>query len=156
MAEAGIEFRQVQHERTFTSEEAARARGEELRIGGKALLLKTGDGFDLFVLSAVLRVDSGAIRRHFGLKRTRFATPEELLELTGLVPGAVPPFGRPVLPFSLYLDPAILANTRIAFTAGSLTHSIVLSVDDYVTVAKPTGVFEFGRQAPSPSPDGRA
>src|SRR6202035_762050 len=35
----GVAFREVHHRATFTSEESARARGEELRIGGKALLL---------------------------------------------------------------------------------------------------------------------
>jgi len=50
----------------------------------------------------------------------RFASREELLELTGLVPGSVPPFGRPILPFPLYVDTGIAANDRIAFNAGSL------------------------------------
>lgn len=144
LREAGVEFREVHHEPTPTSEEAARARGEELRIGGKALLLKTDKAFRLFVLSAALRVDSVAIRRHLGLKKTRFAKPEELLELTGLVPGAVPPFGRPILPFELYVDRSILENERIAFNAGSLTDSMILSVEDYVRLANPT-VFEFSR-----------
>ena len=85
-----------------------------------------------------------AIRRHLKLKKTRFATAEELHELTGLVPGAVPPFGSPILPFELYVDSSILANPRIAFNAGSLTDSIVVSVEDYLRVAKPT-VFEFTR-----------
>ena len=89
-----IDFREVHHAPTFTSEESAKARGEDLRIGGKALLMKTGDVFRLFVLSASLRADSAAIRDKFGVKKTRFATPEELLALTGLVPGSVPPFGQ--------------------------------------------------------------
>ena len=144
LKQAGAEFREVQHEPTFTSEQAAEARGEELRIGGKALLLKTGDSFRLFVLSAERKVQSSAIRRHLKLKKTRFATAEELHELTGLVPGAVPPFGSPILPFELYVDSSILANPRIAFNAGSLTDSIVVSVEDYLRVAKPM-VFEFTR-----------
>ena len=144
LTEAGVEFRELHHEPTLTSEDSARVRGEELRVGGKALLLKTDNDFRIFVVSAALRVDSGAIRRHLGLKKTRFASAEELGELTGLVPGAVPPFGRPILPFELYVDRSIVANERIAFNAGSLTDSIILSLEDYVRVAEPT-VFEFGR-----------
>src|ERR1019366_10692206 len=98
----GVVFREVHHAPTRTSEESALARGEELRIGGKALLIKVDADFRLFVLSADRKLDSAAIRTHFQAKKTRFASPEELLRLTGLVPGSVPPFGAPILPFPLY------------------------------------------------------
>ena len=141
LTEAGITFREVHHEPTRTSEESAKARGEELRIGGKALLMKGDDVFRLFVLPADRKLDSGAIRREFGWKKLRFATPEELRERTGLVPGSVPPFGPPILPFELCLDQAATQNPRIAFNAGSLTDSIILSMPDYLAVAKPSRVF---------------
>jgi Ala-tRNA(Pro) deacylase len=140
---AGIEFRQIEHEPTHTSADSARARGEELRIGGKALLLKVEDTLRLFVLSAALQLDSAAVKQYFGVKRQRFATSEELSAL-GLVPGAVPPFGRPILPFDLYVDRSIVNNPRIAFNAGSLTVSIIMSVPDYLRVAQPT-IFDFSR-----------
>ena len=140
----GVPFREVHHEPTRTSEESAKARGEELRIGGKALLMKGGDElFRLFVLPADRKLDSGAIRRELGLKKLRFATPEELLDLTGLVPGCVPPFGPPILPFELFLDAAVEQNPRIAFNAGALTDSIILGLPDYLSVAKPSRVFGF-------------
>ena len=143
LTEAGVSFREVPHEPTRTSEESAKARGEELRIGGKALLMKGDDLFRLFVLPADRKLDSGAIRREFGWKKLRFATPDELLELTGLVPGCVPPFGPPILPFELCLDQSVMQNPRIAFNAGSLTDSIILTMTDYLAVAKPSRVFEF-------------
>src|ERR1700684_3218444 len=127
----GVSFREVHHEPTRTSEDSARARGEELRVGGKALLIKVDDVYRLFVLSADRKLDSAGIKRHFDARKTRFATPEELAGLTGLVPGAVPPFGQPVLPFPLYVDPSVLSNERIAFNAGSLTDSMVIAVSDY-------------------------
>src|SRR5271165_1785203 len=109
----GVVFRDVHHQPTRTSEESARARGEDLRVGGKALLIKVDDTFRLFVLSADRKLDSAAIKQHFGAKRTRFATPEELMQMTGLVPGSVPPFGNPILPFSLYTDPSVFENDRV-------------------------------------------
>jgi prolyl-tRNA editing enzyme YbaK/EbsC (Cys-tRNA(Pro) deacylase) len=143
---AGVPFREIVHEPTRTSEESAAARGEDLRIGGKALLVRVGDTFSLFVLSAALRLDSAAVRSHFGVRSSRFATPEELLAQTGLVPGSVPPFGRPILPFDLHADPSLLANERIAFNAGSLTCSIVMSTRDWREIARPH-VFEFGQES---------
>jgi len=137
-----IGFREVHHAPTFTSEESAKARGEDLRVGGKALLMKTGETYRLLVLSASLKADSGAIRERFGVRKIRFATAAELLELTGLVPGSVPPFGEPILPFELYADPSVTANERIAFNAGSLEDSIILRVEDWLRAAQPV-VFQF-------------
>lgn len=142
LAGHGVPFRELHHEPTYTSEDSARVRGEEIRIGAKALLLKVGDDFRLFVLSAALRVDSLAIRAHFGVRKTRFAAAEELAEFTGLVPGSVPPFGQPVLPFALYVDPSVFEISRMAFNAGSLTDSIFLATEDYRRAVQPV-IFPF-------------
>lgn len=138
----GVAFREAHHEPTRTSEESAKARGEEMKVGGKALVVKVDDTFRLFVLSADRKLDSGAIKKHFGAKRTRFATPEELMEMTGLVPGSVPPFGGPILPFPLNVDPSVFENDRVAFNAGSLTDSMVIPIEDYKRLVQPN-VFCF-------------
>jgi prolyl-tRNA editing enzyme YbaK/EbsC (Cys-tRNA(Pro) deacylase) len=132
---AGVAFVEKQHPPTFTSEESARARGEPLSIGAKALLIKTDDVYRLFVLPADRKVDSRAIKQALGVKKLRFADAAELAQLTGLVPGSVPPFGEPVLPLELVADPALENNDRIAFNAGSLTSSIIMSSADYRRVA---------------------
>jgi Ala-tRNA(Pro) deacylase len=140
-----VPFREVRHEPTRTSEESAKARGEPLHHGGKALLLKGDGDFGLFVLPADRQLDSNAVRQQFGWKKLRFATPEELQQLTGLVPGSVPPFGPPILPFELNVDEQILQHERIAFNAGSLTDSMILAVPDYLRVAQPARVFRFAK-----------
>jgi Ala-tRNA(Pro) deacylase len=142
---AGIQFREVQHEPTRTSEESAAARGEELRVGAKALILRTDGVFQLFVLPADRKLDSSAIRRQLGVRKTRFATIEELNELIGLIPGAVPPFGEPILPFTLYADESVGVETdKVAFNAGLLTHSIIMSASDWATIARPIR-FRFAK-----------
>src|SRR2546423_11338627 len=83
-----VTFRHVHHEPTYTSEESAKARGEPMAVGGKALLVKVGDTFRLFVLSAARKFDSAEVKKHFGVKKIRFAEKEELLAPTGLVPGS--------------------------------------------------------------------
>lgn len=137
LAREQIVYHALHHVPTVTSEESARIRGEDLRVGGKAIVLKVGEEFRLFVVSAALRVDTIALKQYFGVKKIRFASPEELLTLTGLVPGSIPPFGRPILPFDLFVDPSILDNVKIAFNAGSLTESIIMPVTDYIRVAQP-------------------
>jgi Ala-tRNA(Pro) deacylase len=144
--EAGVSYRVVHHEPTATSEESARARGEELRVGAKALVIKAGGECRLCVLSAALKLDSSALKSGLGVGSVRFASADELLKLTGLVPGSVPPFGRPVLPLDLVVDPSVLENAVVAFNAGLLTESIVLATEDYRRVARPS-ILTFARPA---------
>lgn len=140
--EKNIQFKSLHHKATFTSEESAQERNEDLSIGGKAILMKLDDSFRLFVLSASKKLDNKKIKEKFNSKKIRFATIDELKELTGLVPGSVPPFGRPILEFDLFVDESILKNEKIAFNAGSLTDSIVVGVKDYLIAASPI-VFDF-------------
>jgi len=147
LREAGMAFREIHHAPTLTSQDSARERGEELRFGGKALLMRIEEEFALFVLPADLKADSGIIRRELGARRMRFATREELFEKTGLVPGSVPPFGKPILPFPLYVDARIEGHPRIAFNAGMLTDSIILAIPDYLQVARPERMFPFAVEA---------
>ncbi len=135
LAGAGVEFVEKHHEPTFTSEQSARARDEPLEIGAKALVVKTDAVYRLFVLPADRKLDSASLKRQLGIKKLRFADAGELLELTRLVPGSVPPFGRPVLELPLYADLALLDNEKIAFNAGSLTDSIIMAAADYRRVA---------------------
>ena len=99
---------------------------------------QTGEQFRLFVLPADRKLDSALVKKQLGVTRLRFASPEELLALTGLVPGSVPPFGEPILPFELIADVAIGARyPHVAFNAGSLTDSIIMSAADWDHVAQP-------------------
>ncbi|HJQ81740.1 MAG TPA: YbaK/EbsC family protein [Lacipirellulaceae bacterium] len=138
LQELGISFREVQHAPASTSEESAKARGEDLKFGAKALLLRYDEQFGNFVLPADRQLDSVAVKRHLQVKRLRFATAEELRQLTGLVPGSLPPFGHPIFPYELFADDSLGVDTdRIAFNAGSLTVSIVMSAADWEGFAKP-------------------
>ncbi|MFK7925439.1 MAG: YbaK/EbsC family protein [Bacteroidia bacterium] len=137
-----VSYRSLHHEATPTSEDSARVRGEDLATGGKALLLKIDDHFALFVMSAARKLNSKGIKKHFGAKKLRFANATELKAHTGLVPGAVPPFGRPIFELDLYVDQSILANDKIAFNAGSLTDSVIMPVNAYIKLAKPE-ILEF-------------
>lgn len=138
LTELGVEFRQIHHDPTPTSADAARVRGEPIGSGAKALLLKADEEFRLFVLPGDRRLDSASIKRQLGLVRLRFASKEELLAQTGLNPGAVPPFGRPILPFGLTADVSIgQVYPYVAFNAGSVTDSIIMSAADWERAAKP-------------------
>ena len=141
---SGRPVRWLEHAYADTAESVAEARGTPLAIGGKSLVFKLPDGFALFVLSGARRVDSKAIRRRFGGK-LRFATREELHALTGLVPGCVPPFGRPLFEVELYVDAHTAEQPEIAFSAAEHTRSARMATADYLAVAQPADIFRFSR-----------
>lgn len=151
LRDAAAGYREIHHEPTTTSEASAEARGEPLEIGGKAIVMKADDAFHLFVISAARKIDARKIRAHLPARKTRFATAEELRGLTGLVPGSVPPFGHPLLPFPLHADVSVTRFARIAFNAASLTDSVVMATADWLRLAKPD-VFDFAEQEPPPEP----
>jgi Ala-tRNA(Pro) deacylase len=143
----GVAFIEKQHGPTLTSAESAAARGEPLGVGAKALLLKTDDVFRVFVLCADRKLDSAAVKRELKVNKTRFASADELKEMAGLVPGAVPPFGEPIFPFELFADVEIgVRYDRVAFNAGSLRDSIILAAADWERVAGPKR-FAFAQEA---------
>ena len=144
LVEQGVPFRAVHHEEALTSEASAKARGEKLEIGGKAIVMKVDAEFKLFVLSAALRIDSQKIKRHFGAKKIRFATADELAGLISLKPGSIPPFGKPLFTLDLFVDTSITRNDVIAFNAGSLSDSIVMSTAEYLKIARPT-ILDFSQ-----------
>jgi prolyl-tRNA editing enzyme YbaK/EbsC (Cys-tRNA(Pro) deacylase) len=144
LSEKSVSFRTVHHEATLTSEASAKARGEDISVGGKAIVMKVDAEFKLFVLSAALKIDSQKIRNYFNAKKTRFASAEELQQLTDLAPGSIPPFGKPILNLELYVDASIVRNEIIAFNAGSLTDSIIMSTKDYLKITQPV-ILEFSQ-----------
>lgn len=141
---AGCSYEVIEHGSVSTAREAAAARATDLEEGAKAILLKYDRDFAIFVLSAAREIRSALIRRGLKVRRTRFATRDELLVMTGLLPGSVPPFGEPVLPFPLFADPSIERHETMVFTAGSRTTSIRLATADYLRIARPR-VFPFAR-----------
>ena len=90
----------------------------------------------MFVLPADRKLASKQIRRQRKWKSLRFANREELLELTGLEPGSVPPFG------SLFGLPTLCDQRRgrqelINFNAGDHTISLSMTFDAYVDAEGP-------------------
>ena len=90
--ENNVSYEFKEHEPVRTSEEAATVRGDDIRIGAKAMVLKADNDFLMVVLSAAKKIDSKTLKEILGVKKLRFATPEEVMEKTGCIPGGVPPF----------------------------------------------------------------
>jgi len=137
LEENSVTYREVDHEAASTCQLSSEFRGESIEIGGKTLLFKDNKGFKLFVISAALQVCSNKVRKILGSQKLRFASADELLEKCDVVKGALPPFGRPLQDFDLYIDESIYKNDSIAFNAGVLTKSFILNIEDYKKLVDP-------------------
>lgn len=128
---AGATYRVLEHAPVFTPEQAAAVRGTSPAAGTKALLVKAEDArYTLLVIAGSRRVDNALLRQALGTRRVRFATANELLELTACRPGVVPPFGM-LFGLPVLLDRSLQAVSQAAFNAGSHTVSVVMDGDDF-------------------------
>ncbi|MCS7135046.1 MAG: hypothetical protein N3E38_03310 [Candidatus Aenigmarchaeota archaeon] len=130
-----VDFIVLSHEPVITSEEAALARGTSLESGAKAIIAKVED-FMMFVLPSNLKIDSRKIKKIFNSKNFRFATDEELYNLTSCKKGAVPPFGF-IFGLETYVDEHLLKQKEINFNAGRNDVSIHMKLKDYLKIVKP-------------------
>ena len=137
-----IEHRVLRHAPVFTSVEAAAIRGAPLASGAKALICKADGQFVFFVVPADRKLASKPLRNARGWKSFRFADRDEVLELTGLTPGAIPPFGS-LFGLTTLCDERLGEQAVINFNAGDHAISISMSFDDYLRAERP----ELGRFA---------
>src|SRR3989344_4116710 len=92
----GLHATYLEHEEVVTSEDAARTRGFELKQGIKAIILTNDKEFVVVCVPADKKVDTKLVANEvkWARNKLRMATAEEVLEVTGCIIGAVPPFGH--------------------------------------------------------------
>lgn len=142
-----VAYKVMRHEPVYTSQEAARVRGTPLASGAKALICKGESDFVMVVLPADRKLASGEVRRAKGWRKLRFASEEEVLELTGLRPGSIPPFGS-LFGLPTLCDRRLAENQLINFNAGDHSISISMAYADYVRVEGPE-MGDFATETPS-------
>ena len=147
LREASVEHEVRRHAEARTAAQAAALRGTALSDGCKAIVMKIGRRFAMLAFASDRNIDNRRLRHHLHVRRYRFATPEELAGLTGgLVPGSVPPFGRPIFDLPLYVDAARARPATMWFTNGARTQSVRLEVSEWLRVAEPEDVFDFTKE----------
>jgi Ala-tRNA(Pro) deacylase len=133
--QANLEYSVKHHEPVYTSEQAANIRGDKLKQGAKAIIMKANENFILIVISAERKINSKKLKKILKSKNLSFASSDKLRDL-GLESGNVPPFGN-VLGLKTYVDKSLLENEEISFNAGSLTDSIKMKLKDYLKIEEP-------------------
>lgn len=132
-----------EHEPVRTSEQAAQIRhGYTLHQGAKAILLRvkineTDKFFAMLVFPGDMQFDKNKVKKFFRARDIRFATEQEVAELTnGILPGGVPPFGN-LFHLRVIVDPMLFENDSIIFNAGDRSFSVAMRAQDYKRIVQP-------------------
>jgi prolyl-tRNA editing enzyme YbaK/EbsC (Cys-tRNA(Pro) deacylase) len=146
---SGEPFRLLEHPPCRTSIESSAARalaGAPGSIGAKALILRTSSptSFAMAVLPGNHRLSNERLRVLIG--RFRFALQDEIEAVTsGLQPGMIPPFARPVFPrlSRLMVHVAVSKIGLIGFNAAHFQRSIVMSGASYMRLVPDAEVMDI-------------
>ena len=120
LKEGNFWYERFEHEEVRTSEEAAKVRdGYSIKQGAKALIVRrkrNGEkDFVMIVVPGDVRFNSKKAKEALSASDIRFASPEEVEEVTGgIVPGGVPPFGN-MFDIEVFADKGIFDNEKIIF-----------------------------------------
>jgi Ala-tRNA(Pro) deacylase len=143
LKENNCEFETFEHEPVRTSEEVSRVRtGYTMDQGAKALIVRVkkpgvGKSFAMFVVQGSKKFDAGKVKQAFGLSDLRFATEQEVTEITnGVQIGGVPPLGN-LFGLPVYVDRGLFDNDRIVFNAGDRSFSIGMKTVDWQNIVNP-------------------
>ncbi len=136
LREHKVPYDVLRHAPVYTSAEAAQVRGTTLASGAKALICKADNRYVMFVLPADLRLDSKGIRKQHGVRSLRFASGDEVREITGLAPGAIPPLGS-LFDLPTWCDEGMAKQERINFNAGDHSVSVSMTFESYRVVEAP-------------------
>lgn len=131
-----VDFENYSHVPVYTSEEAAKVRGEEINMGAKALVLQADKEFILYTLPGDQRADLAAVQAFLGVKKLAMASKESIKAKTGLEIGSIPPFGS-AMGLKTYVHRDLTTLEKIAFNPGRHDKSIVMRAEDFVRLEKP-------------------
>ena len=130
-----IKYQALEHEPTPTCEDSARVRGTSMDQGAKALVCYADKKPILIVLPCSRKLDVKTFKTLFAVRDLRFATPDEVKELTDLEIGAIPPLGH-IFNLPTYVDEELGKNQTIAFNAGDRTKSVIMLYSDYAPLGQ--------------------
>ncbi len=131
-----INYKIFEHEPTPTSKDAARVRGTKEEQGAKAIILRSKGEFILCVLPGNQKINLNKLRLILKKRSLSLALREEVIKVTGCIPGEVPPIGI-IFKIRTFVDKSLLKNNEIAFNVGLMTKSIVMSSADFLKVVNP-------------------
>jgi Ala-tRNA(Pro) deacylase len=132
---ARVDYDLIEHRRTETADEEARAIGVPPEQVAKTIVLACGDGYARAVIAASGRLDLHKVRRVLEEEHARLARESELaLAYPMYELGAVPPFGVPAGDRVL-IDRELVKHDSVVVEAGSHNVSVRMKASDLLRLS---------------------
>ena len=127
----GIPYRLFTHPGQVQSlEQAAQERGQRPEQVIRSILFRlSADQFVMVLTPGSQQISWPALRQHLGISRISMASPEEVLERTGYLHGAVSPFGLPA-PIRILIDQGVFAEEEISIGSGVRNSTVIMKTAD--------------------------
>lgn len=137
LEESKISYQLLEHGPVFTSEQAAKVRGTNIKAGAKALVFKADGKPVMIVVPGDKRVDTKRFKEIYKVGDLTFVSAEEVEGIMeGVKIGAVHPLGN-LHNLPVYIDQSLGRNKEIIFNAGLHEKSIKMSYQDYYKLVRP-------------------
>lgn len=137
LANNSIEYKLIEHEPVYTSEQAAQIRDSDISMGAKALVFYADKQPIILVVPGDQKANLSKVKKNLHIKDLRMATREQVEQLTTLKPGSIPPVGK-AMGIKSYYDTSFSSKDKVAFNAGSLTISVIMNAKDLIELENPT------------------
>jgi len=118
----------------------------------KTLLMKTERGLMLALLSAAHTLDVKKFLAAAKVKKAIILKEKDMVALLKLGKKPVASFGS-IYRIPVLIEKALLKNKRAIFSGGSFTHSVHMSLKDFLGFEKPmVGIFGIAKKLPKKKP----
>lgn len=140
----GIKYTLHLHKNQVRSlEQAAQERGLAPEQIIRSLIFRCeGEAYVMVMMPGPMKVNWPKLRHFLGVSRITTADTDQVLELTGYVPGAVSPLGLPT-PLRILADQSILEQKTISIGAGIRNAGVILRREDLLR-AVTVEIGDFG------------
>ena len=127
----GIPYRLFIHPGQLQSlEQAAQERGQRPEQVVRSILFRqANDQFVMVLAPGPQQISWPALRQHLRVTRISMASPEEVLERTGYLHGAVSPFGLPTS-IRILVDQGVFTEEEISIGSGVRNTTIIIKTTD--------------------------
>lgn len=148
LEQAGTPYERITHKPVDSCQYSRLVREEAgwNGFGSKCILFHAKEVFHLVVTHAERALNGRRFKKVFGTKNMRFASPDEVLRVTGAGVGSVPPFCVLDATLPHHVDASLFEAPRFQFNPARPTESVAISGPDLLKVYRlldnPVQVFQ--------------